>query len=84
MKIWAKFAFVYFVDFFVDFFPKTGKNPQMDFCGGLGLWILDSFCSMVVFTLNKVQVKDKNISFRLSLDSKLVIKILQTEVGVKI
>ena len=42
MKIWAKFAFVYFVDFFVDFFPKTGKNPQMDFCGGLkpkGKWL---------------------------------------------
>ena len=35
MKIWAKFAFVYFVDFFVDFLPKTGKKPQMDFCGGL-------------------------------------------------
>ena len=35
MKIWAKFAFVDFVDFFVDFFSKTGKNPQMDFSGAL-------------------------------------------------
>ena len=35
MKIWAKFAFVYFVDFFVDFLPKTGKKPQMDFSGDL-------------------------------------------------
>ena len=37
MKIGAKFAFVYFVDFFVDFLPKTGKNPQMDFSGALRL-----------------------------------------------
>ena len=37
MKIGAKFAFVDFVDFFVDFFSKTGKKPQMDFSGALDL-----------------------------------------------
>ena len=32
----GQICFCVLCGFFVDFLPKTGKNPQMDFSGALG------------------------------------------------
>lgn len=63
MKIGAKFAFVDFVDFFVDFLPKTGKNPQMDFPGALlccaGVLLFFASPSLLSCFLRKRETRDE-------------------------